>query len=376
MIARELIDRMKRPLSEAAPLPGLSYGDPAVMAKEMDRVFRSRWVSVGFGQQVPGPGDVLPIRIGGHPLIVVRGHDDQVRVFHNVCRHRGLLLVEAPCAAVTSLACPYHGWTYAPDGRCTGIPYWDRADMKPLRPAPEQGYGLLEVPSRTWLDLVFVDLHGNAPPFEQAIRPIETRWNASGLAPRTWLATWEADVAVNWKLVIENFMDAYHLPFVHPQVGTAASAARHEIVRLTEDIFGARYLHAAVDRAWSRPLPPIGGLPAVLDDHAESFFVFPNTLLFAYPSFMALRTILPIGPTLTREVEHLYVSTDAMADGFEEQRTRMKEASRLINDQDLPILARLQATRASAAVDTGRFAPSWDGRARMFQVRIAEALVE
>jgi choline monooxygenase len=181
---------------------------------------------------------------------------------------------------------------------------------------------------------------------------------------------------VNWKLVIENFMDAYHLPFVHPQVGTATSAAKHEIVRLTEDIFGARYLHAAVDRAWSKPLPPIGGLPTVLDDHAESFFVFPNTLLFAYPSFMALRTILPIGPTLTREVEHLYVSTEAMADGFEEQRTKMKDASRLINDQDLPILARLQATRASAAVDTVRFAPDWDGRARMFQVRIAEALVE
>jgi phenylpropionate dioxygenase-like ring-hydroxylating dioxygenase large terminal subunit len=295
-------------------------------------------------------------------------------VFHNVCRHRGLLLVEAPCAAVKSLVCPYHGWTYAPDGQCTGISYWDRGDMKPLRPTPDQGYGLLEVPSRVWLDVVFVDLFGGAPPFEEAIRPVEARWDASRLAPRTWLSTWEADIQVNWKLVIENFMDAYHLPFVHPQVGTPVSAARHEIIQLTDDVFGARYLHAAVMRAWSKPLPPIGGLPAVLDDHAESFFVFPNTLLFAHPSFLALRTILPLGATRTREVEHVYVSGDAMADGFEEQRRQIKESSRLINDQDLPILARLQATRASAAVDAGRFAPDWDRRAWMFQMRVAEAL--
>jgi choline monooxygenase len=375
MLSPEHLARMRRPLAEAAGLPGEAYRDPAFLAEEMTRLFERRWISVGFGQQVASPGDVLPLTIGGHPLLLVRDGEGQLRVFHNVCRHRGLQLVEGTgCRSTKALTCPYHGWTYGLDGQCSSIPYWDRARLRPRRPALEEGYGLLEVSTRVWLDVVFVDLSGQAPPFEEVIEPLDKRWGGPRVGPRQVISRWEAELGVNWKLVIENFMDAYHLPFVHPQGGSPASAAQHEIVRLAPEVFGARYLHGGVARKWSSPIPPIEGLADVLEDHAESFFLFPNTLLFAHPGFVAFRTIHPRGPEATYEIELVYVTPGALGPEYAEQRAAMASASRLINDQDLPILARLQATRASAALDRGRFLASWDTRAHLFQLRVAEVL--
>src|SRR5262249_44724985 len=156
-------------------------------------------------------------------------------------------------------------------GQCVTIPYWDRSTGKSHRPRPEEGFGLLEVRSQHWLDTVFVDLAGSAPSFDQVITPLASRWATASFGSLRVITSWEATTPANWKLVLENFMDAYPLGFVHPQVGTTKSAADHDIVQVSPDIFGVRYLSGAVSRAWAEPLPPIGRLDERLAGNTEAF---------------------------------------------------------------------------------------------------------
>ena len=373
-LSSDLLERMRGPIEYAPSLPGAAYHDPDILESEVERVFKGRWISVGFGHQVANRGDIHPVSLAGRPLVMVRGSDGQVRVFHNVCRHRGLLLVDQPCHADT-ISCPYHGWTYDLTGQCVTIPYWDRSTGKAHRPRPEEGFGLLEVRSRHWLDTVFVDLAGAAPPFDEVIAPLASRWATEHFDPLRVITTWQATTPSNWKLVLENFMDAYHLGFVHPQVGTTKSAADHDIVRVSPDIFGVRYLGGAVSRAWAEPLPAIGRLEERLAGNTEAFFLFPNSLFFLHPGFIALRTVLPQTADKAYTIESVYVSAPGMVEKFAGERAKMAEAHRLISDQDLPILARVQATKRSPANDQTRFARDWDLRSQLFQTRILEALL-
>jgi choline monooxygenase len=375
-LSSALLERMRGPIDRAPSLPGSAYLEPDVLEKEVQRIFSGRWISIGLGHQVANPGDVHPVSLAGRPLVMVRGSDGRLRVFHNVCRHRGLLLVDRPCRAPAgTLSCPYHGWTYDLNGRCLTMPYWDRGTGKSHRPLPEEGFGLLEVRSRLWLDTIFVDLTGTAPPFDEVIAPLASRWATASFDPLRVITSWEATTPSNWKLVLENFMDAYHLGFVHPQVGTTKSAADHDIIRISPDIFGVRYLGGAVSRAWAEPLPAIGRLEERLAGNTEAFFFFPNSLFFLHPGFIALRTVLPQTTDAAYALESVYVSENGMAEKFAAQRAKMIEAHRLISDQDLPILARLQATKRSPASDETRFARDWDIRSQLLQTRVLEALL-
>ena len=375
-LSSDLLERMRGPIDRAPSLPGHAYHEPEILESEVERVFRGRWISIGLGHQVANAGDVRPVNFAGRPLVMVRGSDGQVRVFHNVCRHRGLLLVDQPCrASAETISCPYHGWTYDLSGRCVTIPYWDRSTGKAHRPRPDEGFGLLDVRSRLWLDTIFVDLTGTAPPFDEVIAPLASRWATASFDQLTMITSWEATAPSNWKLVLENFMDAYHLGFVHPQVGTTKSAADHDVVCVSPDIFGVRYIGGAVSRAWAEPLPAIGQLGDRLADNTESFLLFPNSLFFLHPGFIALRTVLPQTTDKAYALESVYVSEKGMAERFTAQRTKMIEAHRLISDQDLPILARLQATKRSPANDETRFAWDWDVRSKLFQTRVLETLL-
>jgi choline monooxygenase len=379
MLNRQFLERMREPLGNAPCLPGFAYSDPGVAQQEFDRIFGCRWIGVGFGEQIPAPGDVLPVVVAGRTLLLARGADGQIRVFYNSCRHRGLQLVEGSCPkSVRAITCPYHGWAYDLNGRCLGIPYWERENGKPFHPSADDDYGLIAVRATVWLDIVFVDLSDRAPAFEELVAPLQGRWRLSDIPPLSVVTSWEAKEEFNWKLAIENFVDAYHLSFVHAQAAKIKSTADHQIVSLSEDIFGIRYLGEA-RRPRSEPLPHIPVITDACGGNMEGFHIFPNTLLIAYPSFLQLRIVLPIDAGLTHQREVVYVAAEAKANRFADQLEQFAKANKLINDQDVPIVHRLQSTRAfpqSVSTDRGRFVPEWDARSNMFQIRIVETLLD
>jgi choline monooxygenase len=174
--------------------------------------------------------------------------------------------------------------------------------------------------------------------------------------------------------VIENFLDTYHAPYVHPQIGPMSVQIAHERPALSRDIIGQRCIDAAVNKPRTGSMPVIPELERVLGADDETYWLFPNTLLFVQRSFVSLRTIVPRGVDSTYAVNAVYVTEEAMGEQYEPDRKRMKASVALVNDQDVDILKRLQATKTSPAADEGRFVPDWDFMSHQFQVRIAEAL--
>ena len=170
------------------PLPGGVFRDESTYAEECERLVSGRWLSVTTGLVVPEPGDLFPCRLFGRSLLVARGKDGEVRVFYNLCRHRGAPLVDQPCRAVAGLVtCPYHAWSYRIDGSLFRAPYYHREREK-TSPSEDERENLGLIPLRTavWRDIIFVDFDGTAPEFDGFIAPIDNRladWSAAELHP-------------------------------------------------------------------------------------------------------------------------------------------------------------------------------------------------
>ena len=112
-----------RPVETARGLPNPFYTDPAVFEAEKERLFFRNWAALGFASDVAGPGDARPVDFLGQPLLMVRDKEGRLRVFQNVCRHRGMILVAEPCRIERAIRCPYHSWCYELDGRLRTTPH-------------------------------------------------------------------------------------------------------------------------------------------------------------------------------------------------------------------------------------------------------------
>jgi len=192
-------------------LPAAAYRHESVAA-ERDRVWRGGWVFVGTSDQVTGPGDFVAVDLGGQPVIVLRNQDGDLAAMSNMCAHRGTLLVEG-AGNTKRFQCPYHAWTYSDDGRLLAAPYVDRDDLD------KEAHCLPVYLADEWHGLVFVSMDPAARPLGERFAHLDTFIEGSEISSlHHWTAErtderWHA----NWKLVISNAMESYHLFNVHPE---------------------------------------------------------------------------------------------------------------------------------------------------------------
>jgi phenylpropionate dioxygenase-like ring-hydroxylating dioxygenase large terminal subunit len=324
---------------------------------------------------------VFPLTIAGHSLLVARDKDGEVRVFYNLCRHRGAQLVDEPCKPRGGrLVCPYHAWSFNLKGEFLRAPYLykDGDNTQPDETARE-ALGLIAVRSHVWRDIVFVDLSGDAKPFDSLISPLDerlARWNAEELRP---LSTVEYQIDANWKLAAENFLDAYHLPVLHSQIGGGFAGAL-----LVEDLVvsdriagfvmpGGYYEDDSEDGA--KGLPRFSGLG---DEklRIEVFAIFPNTLILVEPDNSQVITLRPQGAGVTHESFAVYVATDAsQAEEFAELREEYDRSSNEVNGQDKQLLESLQKTRAMEVGGDTQPSREWDQTVLRFQRIWSESLI-
>ena len=339
-------------------------------------MFRENWVGIGAASNLTQPGDVWPLEVAGQPLLVTRDLDGQIHVFFNVCRHRGLKLVEQSCLRANGLlTCPYHTWSYSLDGALRATPYWDRTAGSAPEGATVRQLALVPVRHEIWFDTIFVNLSSDAEAFDTFIAPLAERWSGFDSGELRLLAAKEYRPGANWKLVCENFLDGYHLPFVHNQVGGAEAGADYESVEISEDCFGAFVPGGERERPRiDRPLPGFVGVPGEFAGSHHFIFLFPNTLLAIGEQWFQAICVLPESPGVSREQLGLYlVSDEAMVEDRAEQRSNFAKQMLQINEQDLDILARLQQGRASMAAANSTYAPAWDELAVKLHQRLSRS---
>lgn len=193
------------------------YTDPDIFELEMERIFGRAWLYVGHESQVPNPGDYITMELGRQPVIMIRHRDGKVRVMMNRCTHRGAKLLNRTSGNAKSIQCLYHGWTYATDGRLTGVPI-------PEGCAPgfdKKEYGLSLLPRvDTYRGFVFASLSPNGISLDDHLGGM--KGNIDDMVDRAPDAELALDLGVhrymyrgNWKYQIENVMDSYHVPFSH-----------------------------------------------------------------------------------------------------------------------------------------------------------------
>ncbi|MBI1732784.1 MAG: aromatic ring-hydroxylating dioxygenase subunit alpha [Gammaproteobacteria bacterium] len=354
-------------------LQAAAYADLDLLAVEIGLGFRRHWISIGVTTEVQLPGSALPVDAAGCPLLMTRDLSGTLHVFHNVCRHQGTRLVDAPCRRDTGqIVCPYHSWTYGLDGRLRATPYWDRTPGS--APSPEEMERLALLPARfaVWFDTVFVDLSGTAPPFEEWIAPLASRWSPFDQRELRRVVAREFRLAGNWKLACENFLDGYHVPWVHSQIGAPATGVNYSALKLSGDLFGAFMPQGETDKPRTADrLPSFPGLPREFIGSQHFIYAFPNTLLALTPDWFQVFSVFPDGVDRCVEYASLYLVGDgALAPECAAQRDEFIRQMWLINEQDVALIAKIHAGRSSPASDQGSFAPYWDELSAAFHARI------
>lgn len=163
---------------------------------------------------------MIPIDLAGWPILGLgpQGKDGEVRAFHNVCRHRGIRLVSEPCRRPL-IRCPWHSWTYNLQGELTATPEIGGAGAHDADGIDRSTFGLKEIRVGRWPNLIFVNVDGSAPGFEDYIAPVTALLDGYDLEHLTHAMQVNEGYRGNWKLSKEGGLEHYHLTFAHPQLG-------------------------------------------------------------------------------------------------------------------------------------------------------------
>jgi carnitine monooxygenase subunit len=333
-------------------LPGWVYHDPDFFRIEMTRIIRPSWQVVCHVSDIPNAGDWHSLDLLGESIIVIRGDDESVHAFHNVCRHRASRLVDGSSGCAKRLVCPYHGWTYATNGRLTGVP--NRADYLGLDIAT---LGLKPVDCEVWQGFIFIRLAGSGPSVAQMMAPYEDM-----IAPyrfpemRAFGRVTLRPRAVNWKTIADNYSDALHIPVAHPGLtrlfgrGYGIQAAPH-VDRMWGDLV-ERPSPNLTERAYQHFLPPVDHLPRAQQRQWLYFKLWPNVAFDIYPDQVDFVQFIPVSATQTIIREIAYALPD--------ERREMKAArylnwriNRQVNAEDTALIARVQAGLESASYTPG-----------------------
>ena len=365
------LSRVKEPLSTANGLPNAHYIDPAVFAEERDALLFGQWAGLAVAADVPEAGDAKPITFMGMPLLLLRDRNDQVRVFQNTCRHRGMILVDEPRKIEGAIRCPYHSWCYSTEGKLVSTPHVGGPGQNTHPDVDRSTLGLTEIRSHIWRDVVWVNVDGQAPEFEVAMKPVMDRWAEferplyHGGADSKFVLS----VKSNWKLAVENYCESYHLPWVHPGLNSYSRLEDHYNIEEYGAYSGQGTLvYRQLEGANGAKFADFEGLDAKWDTAAEYISVYPNVLLGMHRDHAFAIVLVPKGPEETEENIHLYYATpETDAD----LRAKNTEQWKVVFEEDIFVVEGMQRGRHGVNFDGGRFSPAMDGPTHCFHDWVA-----
>jgi phenylpropionate dioxygenase-like ring-hydroxylating dioxygenase large terminal subunit len=287
------------------------YSSEEVFRLETARIFHNQWFCVGRAEQVPEKGDCLHVSVAGESVLVLRGRDNDLRAFYNVCRHRGSRLTRTaplPDAAAPgtvnsgqmsggAVVCPYHGWSYNFDGTLRAAPYV-RFDEQ----CPKEGFSLVPVHLDTWGGFIFLNLAEEAAPLREQLAVPARKLARYPLADLRRGGQIVYDVRANWKILMENYNECYHCGPVHPELCALVPAFRERGGAGLDWDDGIPHRAGAwtFTTTGTSKRAPFPGLTDKEKTHHKGEIAYPNLLLSVAAEHVAAFMIWPKAPDLTR----------------------------------------------------------------------------
>ena len=348
-------EAVDRPFKEAATLPGWMFSDPGLYAEELRRMFHRTWTCVGREDEVAGAGGFLTVEVGGSGVLIVRDKEGFLRAFHNVCRHRGTRLVEAPVGSgLANIQCPYHAWTYDLTGRLRGAPH-----MTGVENFQKEEYGLHPVALETWRGFLWVNLDPSPPPLSAHLGALVERARPFPLERLRRAHRVVYEIQANWKLVLQNANECYHCPGVHPQLVkiTPYTSGEEDIHRgpifggWMDMVEGADTLTASGKSARAR----FPGLSPQDLRRVYYYVLFPANFLAFSTDYVTMDWFQPLGPDRTRLLFDLYVDQDEPDPALDAM-----EFWETTNRQDWHICEMAHLGSKTVAYDQGRYSTEED----------------
>jgi choline monooxygenase len=325
-----------QPIEQAFTIPSSWYTSPEFHIFDREAITATHWQYVGHVSQLPNAGDHIVAQIANDPVIAVRGKDDVIRGFYNVCRHRaGPLALTNGCSERGMLQCKYHGWTYTLEGQLRGVPHWDRVDL-----FDKKDYGLTPVALEIWQGLIFINLSPAPAPLEETVQGITERIAPINLEHLHFHQRIVYPVKCNWKAYVDNYLEGYHVPIVHPELNKVLDYAQYRTE--TAPRYSLQYSPFRKDADSS-----FYGEA----DEAFYYFVFPNIMLNIVGSRLQVNSIVPTGADTCDVIfDYLYADPSQL----ETIRADL-EYSEVVQLEDEEICERVQIGLGSRSYHVGRY---------------------
>ncbi len=340
-------------VDEATSLPAWLYTDPEFFEVEKEAIFRPSWQIVCHLNDVPNPGDFHTFDFIGEMIVVVRGNDDKVRAFHNVCRHRAARVVDGPAGNCGQrLNCPYHAWSYDLEGKLAGVP-----QRKTFGDLDVDAHGLKPVELEIFFGFIFVRLQGGGPSVADMMAPYAHELEPYRMEELKALGRVTTRPRhLNWKNIGDNYSDSLHITVAHP--GLTRLFGRGYGIEATEwvdKMWGALREQPSSnpsERAYQALLPDVEHLPEDRKRFWTYFKLWPNVAFDIYPDQIDFMQWIPISATESVIREIAYVIPDERRE-MKATRYLNWRINRQVNKEDTDLIYRVQAGMQTSAYTLG-----------------------
>ena len=344
-------------------LPAKSYTDNDFWTKECDTVLSNGWLFVGFVHEFKKVGDVQPIFIAGKPILIIKNENEEIKAFHNVCSHRCLKLVNEKKNIGKLIRCPYHAWSYDLQGNLKAAPHIGGTNNHKPKGFNFKEHGLKPIRIHIWNDWIFINLNGKAKKFIEYAKPLFSKFKDLDFNKLKYTATLDfGKINTNWKFLIENFIEPYHVQFVHKTTTNQPLKDHYTIV--DGMCYGSGVDVKEEDSKNSK----------ALSVSSKYLSLFPNFIIGTYyPNQVGVYLNIPINPNTTIQKRIIYT-----VDGSKMSKEDIDITKKIwwsVHKEDHEMCERLQEGRSSPASNKGGLlSPHWEDGVKAFQKLIIQSM--
>jgi len=328
-------------LAEASTPPSSWYTDTRVFELEKRSVFPHSWQFAGRVDQVREPGEYLTRQMAGEPILIIRGKDDVLRGFFNVCRHHAAAVMTQTEGKTEHLRCPYHGWTYDLQGALIHTP-----EFGGVANFDRSANGLVPVQIAEWQHWLFAKLEPGGPSLKEWLgRDFIERFEPLNLERLKWFERRHYSLNCNWKVFVDNYLDGgYHVPHIHGGLNSVLDPGKYEIE--TGQHFCLQSSPMVTDKTESRTAAVRTG------ERALYYWIYPNFMINIYEGVMDTNLVIPLAVDRTEVIFDYYFAD--VSESARERNLASIAVSEQIQAEDAAICESVQRGLASRAYDSGR----------------------